>query len=105
MWLWTHNGGLIPVIDMVWKRSCRASWNTRGMCLRIRPGTPFRPGALWFGVRRRASSSIAGVMHLKIIGTVCRRLGVMWESHGNGAPGGSVGQAREPWFQACGLVL
>ena len=62
-----------------------------GMCLRIRQGTPYGPAALWFGVRRRASSSIAGVMHLEIIGMVCRRLGVMWEGHESGAPGGSVG--------------
>jgi hypothetical protein len=66
----------------------------RGMCLSISPGTQSGPAALWFGVRRRASCSIDGVMHPEIIGIVYCRLGVMWESHGNGALGGSMGSGE-----------
>ena len=62
--------------------------------MRISPGTPSGPAALWFGVRRRASCSIAGVMHPEIIGMVYRWLGVMWESHGNGAPDERVGSGE-----------
>ena len=33
-------------------------------------------------------------MHRDIIGTVCLRMGETWESHGKGAPGGSVGSGE-----------
>ena len=31
MWLWSHEGFVIPVMDMAWKRSWRASWKPGDM--------------------------------------------------------------------------
>ena len=69
VWLLSQEGGVIPVIDMPWKKCWRASWNVGGMCFKARLGTPSRLAALWFGVRRRAFCNIARMICPIIIGT------------------------------------
>ncbi len=77
-----------------WKRTWRVSWNACGMCFSITPGTPSGPAALWFGVRRRASWKMAGVICPISIGTEGVGVGWTWPSQGNGAPGGNVGSGE-----------
>jgi hypothetical protein len=98
---------VIPVMDMAWKRSWRASLNPGGMCFKIMPRTPPGPAALWSGVRRIASCIIIGVMHLDIIEMVCFWLGGIWESHGNYAPSMSEGfseRACVSSFCTCAMI-
>ncbi len=58
------------------------------------PGTPSGPAALWFGVRRRASWKIAGLIWSISIGSGEAGVGRTWLSQGKGAPGGSVGSGE-----------
>jgi hypothetical protein len=52
------------------------------------------PAALWFGVRRKDSCMMAGVIHPVIIGVEVNGVGWTCPSQGNGAPGGSVGSGE-----------
>jgi hypothetical protein len=84
-----------------------ASWNAGGMCLSTRPGTLSRPAALWFGVRRRASWKMVGVIWPISIGTEEVGVDRMWSSQGNGAPEGSVGsgeRAAVSSFSSCAII-
>jgi len=68
------------------------------------PGTPYGPAALWFGVRRRASWKMVGVIWSINIVTEEVGVGWTWPSHGNGAPGGSVGSGDRAFvsnFSSC----
>ena len=76
------------------KRRCRASWNANGMCFRTRLGTPSSPAALCFGVRRRASCNITGVICPEIIGTEEVGVGRTRPSQGNGDLEGIVGSGE-----------
>ena len=71
-----------------------ASWNADGMCFSTKPGTLFGPATLWFGVRRRASWKMVGVIWTIIIGTEEVGVGRTWPSHGESAPGGIVGSGE-----------
>jgi len=71
------------------------------------PGTPSGPSALWFGVRRKASCMIAGVMQPEIMGSVCLRMRGTQRCHGNGAPCESVGSGDMTWvssLRACAIT-
>ena len=71
-----------------------ASWNAVGICFNTTPGTPSGPAALWFGVRRRASWNIAGVIFPISMGSIEVGLGLTWVSHGKGTPIGNVGSGE-----------
>jgi len=64
------------------------------MCLSTKPGTPFGPAALWFGVRRRVSRKIDGMMWPINIGIEEVGVGRTCQSHGNGARRGIAGSGE-----------
>ncbi len=85
-----------------------ASWKAGGMCLSTRPGTPYGLTTLWFGVPRRASWKMVGVIWPINIGTDEVGVGQTWPFHGNGAPGGSVGSGDRAVvynFSSCAITF
>jgi hypothetical protein len=86
---------------IAWKTRWRALWNAGGVCFRTTPGTPSGPAALWFGARRRAFWTIAGVIRPINIRTEEVGLGRTWPIQGNGALGGSVGSGESAIVSIC----
>ncbi len=74
------------------------------MFLRIRPGTPSGPAALWLGVRRKASYMMVGVMQPEIIGIDDTSVGRTCPIHGKGTPGGSVGSGDRAAVSNCAIL-
>ena len=76
-----------------------SSWNCRkvvsrnmlGMCLRMAPGMPSGPGALWLGVRRTADLKTAGV-----------RKSMIAVGEGGGREGRDCGQGKGPSVEMSG---
>ena len=66
VWDCSHVGGVVEVRARSWNSRKVVSRNRSGMCLRMAPGMPSGPGALWLGVRRTAELKIAGVRRLMI---------------------------------------
>ena len=71
------------------------------MCFSTTPGTPYGSASEWFGVLRRASWKIAGVIWPISIGTEEVGAGRTWPGQGNGAPGGNVGSGERVVVSIC----